>query len=144
MTIHQWPADLPKPDRTGYGSQDQDARKQRQSEKGPPSWSLGFSSVATLVAMSVLLTRDEKAIFDNIHRYDLKRGTQLFWMPDPTTDGWGLLRSDGAPLLISGGLDDGKPILLAATWLCRFGDGTPAESVRGNFFQKTFNIVVMP
>lgn len=142
--ILTWPADLPKPERNTWNAQDQDARKARQSEKGPPSWSRSFSSAATRISMSMLLTRDQKAVFDNFWRVDTKRGVLVFRMPDPTTDGWPLLASDGQPLLISGGPNDGKPILMAAIWLCRFGEGVPVETVQGVHVRKTFNIVAMP
>jgi hypothetical protein len=144
MTIVYWPVELPLPERSSWNAQPQEARKKRQSDAGPPSYRRRFSSAAKMVAMSVLLTADQRAIFDNFFEYETSMGSLLFWMPDPSTDGWGLFASDSAPLLISGGPDDGKPLLLAAQWLCTFGDQLPAETIQGNQFRKAFGVVVIP
>ena len=62
-------------------------------------------------------------------------------MPDPTTEGWPLLASGGEPLLTQ--VD--QPILLAARWLCAWGDQMPVETIFGALeFKKTFSVVVMP
>lgn len=69
---------------------------------------------------------------------------RLFWMPDPTTDGWPLLTSDGKPMLIAGGPQDGLPILMAGRWLVTFGKNLPAETVIGVDFRMSFGVEVMP
>jgi hypothetical protein len=140
MTSLVWPTDLPRPERNTWQSQPQDARRKRQSETGTPSWGRRFSSAATLVSLSVLLDRNQRAVFDNFYRFDTKGGVSHFWMPDPTTDGWPLLMSDGRPLLTSAGV----PILLSARWLCSFGETVPAETVVGIQFRKNFSIAVLP
>ena len=62
-------------------------------------------------------------------------------MPDPSTDGWRVLDTAGAPLLMG----DGRPLLIRATWLCSFGDELPAETMVGQVeFRKSFSVVVMP
>ncbi|WP_440411157.1 hypothetical protein [Neorhizobium petrolearium] len=144
MTIAVWPSELPRPERNTWNARPQDARQKRQSDAGPPSWRLKFSNAAKMVSLSLLLTRDQNAVFDNFYQYETKKGSLLFWMPDPTTDGWALLTDDGSPLLISGGAQDGLPILLSAQWLCSFGDELPNETVQGIHFRRTFGVVVIP
>lgn len=139
MSYPVWPTILPRPERNSWQSQSQDARQQRQNDAGPPGYRRKFSSAATLVSLSVILTRNQRAVFDRFHADDCKRGAQLFWMPDPTTDGWPLLAADGRPLLIGG-----VPLLIAARWLCQFGDQMPVETIQGIEFRKSFSVVVMP
>jgi len=140
MTL-TWPDTLPNPERNTWQSQPQDARKKRQADTGPTGYGARFSAWSTNVSLSVVLTRDEKAIFDTFYRVDCAAGTRLFYMPDPTTDGWQMLTSDGQPLLMA----DGTPLLLSARWLCSFGDQVPVESIVGQVqFRKTFNVVVYP
>ena len=144
MTVPVWPAELPRPERDTWNAQRQDARLKRRSEAGPASYRRRFSFASTAVRLSVLLSRDEKAVFDNFFDITTKKGVTPFWMPDPTTDGWALKTSDGAPLLIAGGPDDGKPLLLAARWLCVFGDQMPDETVVGGRFRMSFSVEVLP
>ncbi len=140
MTLPQWPSVLPLPERDTYRRTPQDPRQKRQSEIGPPGYRRKSSSVAEQVTLSVTLTADHRAVFDNFYRIDAKRGTVLFEMPDPTTDGWGLATSDGAPLLTG----SGAPLVMSAMWLCQFGDQVPEETISGIEFIKTFSIWVMP
>jgi hypothetical protein len=138
--IATWPSELPRPERNTWSSQRQDGRRKRQGDTGPAGSGRRFSSVATTVNMSVLLARDQKAVFDNFYVDDCAEGSRLFRMPDPTTDGWALLDSDGNPLLMS----DGTPLLLAKIWLCSWGDQPPTETIQGVEFRKSFSIQVMP
>jgi hypothetical protein len=139
--ILTWPNTLPKPERNTWQLQPQDARHKRQPDQGPVGYRRKFSSVAKSVALSVDLDRNQKAIFDNFYHHDCAEGVHLFWMPDPTTDGWSLLASDGRPLLTS----DGVPLLLSKKLLCSFGDSVPVESISGQVhFRKTFSLQVMP
>jgi hypothetical protein len=144
MTILTWP-DLPNPERDTWTRQRQDARLKRISDAGPPAWRRRFSNAAQMVSLSVVLDRDQNAIFDNFYRFDTREGSSLFWMPDPTTDGVALLTSNGAPVLIAGGAQDGQPLVLGALWLCSFGEQVPTEAIVGAFhFRRTFAVVVMP
>jgi len=140
MTILTWPTDLPKPDRDGYQRQIDDPRLGRNRDTGPAAWRRRWSSVSKSVSLTIDVDRSQKAVFDRFYEEDADFGSNLFWMPDPTTDGWPLLASDGRPLL----LPDGTPILMAARWLCLFGKETPRESVRGIRFRIAFNVAVMP
>ena len=136
--ILQWPSVLPKPDRNSWQNTLQDGRRKAQPEAGPPRYRRRISNPAQLVQMSLTLDRDQREVFDAFYR-DCGNGTGLFYMPDPTTDGWGLYTSDGQPLL-SGDV----PILLSARWLCSWGDQMPSETVIGVEFRKSFSVVVMP
>ena len=138
--IHEWPSDIPRPERSTWQLTPQDARRKIQSEAGPPRYRRRFSSAAKMVTLSVILSRNGKAIFDRFFHDDCAEGAHLFYMPDPTTEGWPLLAANGSPLLTSGG----APILLGGRWLCAWGDQLPAETVQGVEFKKTFSVVVMP
>lgn len=140
MTYAVWPSQLPRPERSSWQSQPQDTRVKRQSDAGPPAYRRRFSLAATTVTLSVLLDRSEKAVFDQFWQITTRSGSGLFWMLDPTTDGWPLLTSDGLPMLDGAG----SPILLSAQWLCLFGDPTPRETIEGVEFRKSFAVVVMP
>lgn len=140
MTYAVWPPELPKPERNTWQSTPQEARLKRQSDAGPPGYRRRFSSAATMVTLSVILSRNQKAIFDRFFAVDTRRGALMFWMPDPTTDGWPMLTSDGVPVLTI----DGQPVLLSARWLVTFGESLPVETIQGIEFRKSFNVVVMP
>lgn len=137
--IHDWPAELPRPERQTWQLQRPDARRKSQSDAGPPRYRRRFSSVPQMVTLSVLLSRQERQVFDTFF-VATGYGSELFRMPDPTTDGWRMLASDGLPILTG----DGAPVLLAATWLCSFGDSPPSEGIVGREFRKTFSVVVIP
>lgn len=144
MTVPVWPTELPRPECDTWNAQFQDARLKRRSDAGPASFRRRFSSASKSVRLSTVLTRDERAVFDNFFDRATGKGVTPFWMPDPTTDGWALKTGDGAPLLIAGGPDDGKPLLLAAQWLCVFGEQMPVETVIGTRFRMSFSVEVLP
>ncbi|ADE84730.1 hypothetical protein [Rhodobacter capsulatus] len=140
MSYPVWPSDLPRPERSSYQLQPQDARRKRGFEAGPPGYRRRFSAVAKLVSLSLILTANQRAVFDNFYGDDCAQGAALFWMPDATRDGQPLLTHDGQPLLTH----DGTPILLASRWLCAWGDTPPIETIQGIEFRKQFQVVVMP
>ena len=135
-----WPADLPRPMQRPYQAQRADPRQERTTEKGPPAYRRLYSAVPKSVGLTIDVTRSQKAVFDQFHDEVSRHGVLPFWMDDPTTDGWALLGSDGAPIRT----DDGSPILLAARWLCLFGTETPIETIIGVRFQIVFSVTVMP
>lgn len=140
MTILTWPTDLPRPERSTWQRQSQDPRQKRISENGPPGYRRMFSSVAKNISLSVTLTRSQKQTFDRFYEIDTKHGSLLFTMPDPTTDGWPLLSTTGQPLFQS----EGVPLLVAAQWLCLFGESAPTETIQGIEFLIRFSVTVMP
>jgi len=140
MTLPAWPAELPRPMRSGYQAQNMDPRIRRSGETGPPSYRRRYSSVARRVALVIDVPRALKATFEIFHEQVLSHGALPFTMPDPTTDGWPLLMSDGTPVLTAGGVR----ILLARQWVCLFGEEPPVEQVIGVRFRLEFGVVVMP
>jgi hypothetical protein len=140
MTVLTWPSELPRPERDTWQRQPQDPRQKRVSENGPPGYRRKFSSVAKNITLSVILTRSQKQVFDRFYEVDAKHGSLLFNMPDPTTEGWALLSTDGQLLLQSAGV----PLLLSGRWLCLFGESAPTETISGIEFQIRFSVTVMP
>lgn len=139
-TVPTWPETLPRPERSSWQSKLQDARRKRQNDAGPPAYARKFSSVARLVSLSVMLDRNQRAVFDTFYEETCAFGSTLFYMPDPTTEGWPLLTSDGVPILTG----DGVPLLMSGRWLCLWGDDVPVETLSGIEFRKSFSVVVMP
>lgn len=140
MSYPVWPSDLPRPERSSYQLQPQDARRKRGFESGPPGYRRRFSAVAKMVNLSLILSAHHRAVFDAFYEVACAQGASLFWMPDPTRDGWPLLATDGTPLLGPGGV----PLLTSARWLCAWGDTPPIETLQGLEFRKQFQVVVMP
>lgn len=135
-----WPTDLPRPFRDGYQGQAQDPRVRRRAETGPRGHRRRFSAIAQIHSLTIDVSRDQKAVFDKFHKEDTSLGTLPFVMPDPLTDGWPLLAPDGQALLAP----DDEPILIAAHWLCQFGETMPVETIRGIRFRITFPLEVLP
>ncbi|MCZ4259013.1 hypothetical protein O4H53_26025 [Sulfitobacter sp. G21635-S1] len=140
MSVPLWPTDLPKPQREGFQTQIVDPRLRRVGETGPPAYRRRWSSVAETVGLSIDVTRNQKALFDDFFKHVTAFGSLPFYMPDPLTDGWPMLDHAGTPLLTAGG----QPLLLSARWLCLFGDETPAQTIRGVRFIIAFTVAVMP
>ncbi len=140
MTIPTWPATLPKPERNTWSRSPLEARLKKQAEASPPAYRRRFSSVPKSVALSIVVSRAGKAVFDQFYEETTSFGAKPFYMPDPTTDGWALLGGDGNPLLTEGG----QPILLSAQWLVFFGDDLPKEAIQGIEFRMSFSVTVMP
>lgn len=138
--IMTWPAELPPPQRDSWQLTRQDPRRRRQSDVGPPSYRRRSSASAKLLTMSIVLTRSQKAVFDNFYDIDCRSGVRLFRMRDPSTDGWALLDELGRPLLDQ----DGRRLLISKMWLCAWGDQVPTETVVEQVkFRMSFNITVI-
>lgn len=138
MTV-EWPSNLPCPTRAGWHVQRQDRRVRRQNG-GPPGYRGRFSLSAKLVNLTIEVSRADKGTFDTFYDDVTQGGVLPFYMPDPSSDGQFLLTS-GDLVLLDG---EGQPILLAATWLCLFGEQTPVETLIGTQFQIAFGVAVMP
>lgn len=139
MTIPEWPTSLPRPARGTYQAQLADGRISKTGG-GPPGYRRRFSSVPRLVSLSINVPRSEKAVFDDFYEEQVGFGSLPFWMPDPATDNWPLLSSEGKAILD----EVGRPILLAARWLVLFGQETPVETIKGVRFDISFSVAVMP
>ena len=140
MTLAAWPASLPRPERDTFSMVPAEARLKRRAETGAPSYRLRFSGVPKYVSMSVLLTRSQRATFDEFFEVTTRWGSLPFTMADPTTEGWPMTDGNGNPVVDA----LGRPILMSGTWLCLFGDTPPSETVTGIRFRKSFRITVMP
>lgn len=140
--IATWPHLLPRPERPTWQLQPQDARRKRQSDAGPPDYRRRFSSVARMVSLSLVLTHNERAVFDRFFHQTCRQGTIRFWMPDPSNEEWELTTHAGVPLLADDAPLD--PLTLSERWLCAWGDQLPTETVQGIEFRKSFSIVVLP
>lgn len=140
--IPEWPSVLTRFERAGWQTQLQDARRRSQPEAGPPRFRRRSSSVARMVGLTLITSRDEKAVFDAFYEDACKQGSLIFTMPDPATDGWQLLASDGHPLLVS---PSGTPLLMSARWLCAWGDQPPLWAMDGDVeFRNEFQVWVLP
>jgi hypothetical protein len=140
MTIPTWPSTLPRPERDSWSRSPLEARFKKQAEASPPAYRRRFSGVPKSVALSIVVSRAGKAVFDQFYEEDTAFGAKPFYMPDPTTDGWALLDGAGRPMLTA----DGLPILLSGQWLVFFGDDLPKESIQGVEFRMSFSVTVMP
>ncbi len=138
--ISNWPTDLPRPERNTYRRERQDARIVRTPSQGPQSFRKRFSNTAKTVSLTVLLSRDQLAVFDRFFEETTAQGTGLFRMPDPITDGTPLLNADGSPIVGA----DGKPLMIAAEWLCSFGEQMPSDSREGVETRVAFTVQVFP
>lgn len=140
MTHPIWPAELPRPERNTWQETPQESRLRRRSDAGPVSYRGRFSSASQTVSMSIVVDRNARGRFNRFFEEETKKGALLFWMPDPTTEGWALGTTSGAPLLTS----TGARILMARRWLVTFGSNLPAVTVQGVEFRISFSIEVMP
>lgn len=78
MSYPSWPSDLPRPERSSYQLQPQDARRKRGFESGPPGYRRRFSAVAQMVTMSVILTAHQRSLFDAFYTDACAQGASLF------------------------------------------------------------------
>lgn len=141
--IATWPSSLPRPERDSWQMQPMDARRKRQGDYGPPGYRRRFSAVPRFATLSLILTHNQRAVFDTFFHDTCKQGALSFWMPDPTNDGWPLTTKAGEPLWVNA--QTREPLTISARWLCAWGDQLPAETVVQQVkFQKTFQIVVLP
>ena len=140
MSVAVWPAELPNPSRGGYQAQNEDSRL-RRSASGPRGYRRKYSSAGRLVQLQLVdVPRSLKAVFDNFYEGTVADGVLPFYMPDPVTNRWPFLLPNGQPALAG----DGAPLLMAAQWLCIFGEETPSETISGTRFDIAFSVVVLP
>lgn len=139
MTIPTWPSQLPCPERSSYQAQRANSRLAKQGN-GPTGYRRRFSSVPRLVVYSIDVPRSLKAVFDNFYEVTTADGALPFRMPDPVTDGWPMLTSDGQYMLDI----NGTPLLLSKMDLCLFGQEPPSETIKSARFEISFSVQVMP
>lgn len=135
-----WPSELDLILQQGWQQQAGEARRRTANDAGPPRISRRYSQVARPVAMTLDMSRAEKARFDRFYFEEVREGTLPFLMRDPLTSGWELLADNGAALLTDGS----APLLLEETWICLFGTALPAETAYGARILISFELAVMP
>ncbi len=140
MTVEEWPGELPRPMRSGFQYAMGDPRKRTQPDEGPQRSGRRYSQTADPVNMTLDLSVDQLAVFEHFWKLVTRFGSKVFYMPAPVYDEVGLQDQDGTPLLD----ENGTPILLAAVWLCQFGDQTPAFAPIGVRWRISFQVMVMP
>ncbi|MBC7313602.1 MAG: hypothetical protein H5U11_14005, partial [Rhizobium sp.] len=68
MTVPSWPSTLPRPERNTWQETPMEARLKRNPEAGPPGYRRRFSGVPEAVSLSILVDRNNKAVFDNFRK----------------------------------------------------------------------------
>lgn len=135
-----YPTDLPPPLRQGYQVARGDSRFSFTTDAGPPLVRSRFSAVVDVVSWSTQLDRAQLGRFERFYFEETRKGAKPFLMPDPGTDGWGLLTDEGEPLLTDGGV----PILLAETWIVSFGLRLPTIQPHDIYWTVSFDLTVYP
>lgn len=139
--IPEWPETLRKFTRDGWQRSPQDSRRKIQPDAGPPRYRRRYSLAPQMVGLTLIVNRNEKAIFETFYHETCAEGSLNFRMPDPASDGWPLLNSDGTRLLTGAG----EPLLVAARRLCAWGDQVPVQAMDGDVdFAIQFSVVVLP
>jgi len=138
--IPEWPEDLPCPSRVGYSLSFGDGRIKKEAEGGPPGYRRRYSLTPKTATMTVVMTRDQYALFEAFFDETLKAGSLPFTMVDVLKDGVPALDEFDVPILDG----EGNPVLIAATNLCLFGDGLPQVVAMSRRVKVTFSLVQMP
>ena len=140
MSLPVWPEELERPLRDSYDQQKGDTRRRQQGDQGPPRMRRGISKGVEVIGMAFMATADERARFERFYNEDTGEGALPFLMTDWGRDGLALWDDDGA------GLTDetGTPLLIAATWVCSFGEALPSITPVGVEWRIQFNLVVLP
>jgi len=141
MTIPTFPADLPRPQVSGFSRQRADARRRRSFDAGPPRFSRRYSAVPVTWSMSMRLDAWQVAIFERFYIDACAEGSLPFYMTDYTVDGLPMLDEEGRPLLTEGGV----PLLWSKVMLCTWGE-TPPQFGNPKITEQTvtFSVVEMP
>lgn len=81
-----WPAQLPQDQFLNLTDQQQDSVLRTNMETGPPSRRARFTAVTRAVDVPIMMTGDQRAVFDDFYRDDLAFGALAFDWEDPSTD----------------------------------------------------------
>lgn len=138
-----YPAELPRPDRSGYALGYGEKRRFVQDDDGAMRFGGKRSKMAQSVSLNIEVDRNGRAVFERFFETMTKGGITPFLMTDYATDGVALLTDDGVQILTDGD----EPILLHEVWLCTFGkDDLPTRAaISGSVnWLITFTVRVMP
>lgn len=140
MVLPRWPEEMPRPFRPNYAVASGDGRRRTRKEAGPVRMRRRFSSVSDTVTLMVELTRNELARFWRFYNEDVAQGSLPFIMADPVMAGLPLTDETGARITD----ETGNLIVIAADWLCQFGDQLPETTVIGVNCRVSFSVEVLP
>ena len=140
MTLPSWPTELERPLRDGFSQQIGDNRRRQKADQGPPRMRRSTSKAIETIGMSFMATADLRDRFWRFYREEVGSGALPFLVPDWGRDGLVLWDSSGIVLTD----EDGTPLLIAATWVCVFGDRLPGDVPVGVEWRIQFDLVVLP
>lgn len=134
------PVALRHPMRQGYLQAYGDGRQIDEAERG--SWIVGpkQSRTADEIELTLDLSRAELAIFERFFIDETRRGVFPFLMPDPITDGWGLLDEEFSSLLD----EDDLPLIDTEIRMYSFGRRLPNRSIVGVRFRIAIGLRELP
>ncbi len=140
MTLPSWPTDLIEPVGDNWKLLRGSARRRGQGDQGPPRMRRGISKAVDQVQMSFVVTHNERARFERFYVEETSEGALPFLMPDWSRNGDYLTMADGTFLTDA----SGNRLTIAATWLCMFGEQSPAYGAIGAHWQLSFSVTVLP
>jgi len=141
MSYPDWPAELPRITRPGYGEGRVDVRERVASDLGAPRYRRRRTLVTRVLDAQMVLSRAEKQILDRFFAETTAEGSSYFRLADPMVDGWDMLDEAFATLLD----ENDVPLLYGETVLAAFGDEPPrGVQLRGWTFTVEFQLVLMP
>ncbi|AEQ50745.1 hypothetical protein [Pelagibacterium halotolerans] len=140
MSLPVWPTELDFILREGWQRQLGDGRRSLPGEQGVSRTRRFTSKASDVVTLVLILTDDEDARLDRFYYEEVDRGAGLFLIPDFARDGRPILGQDLEPLTD----ESGAPLLIAATLVCKFGNGLPSRTAVGADWRVQFNLEVLP
>ena len=140
MTMPSWPSELLRPLVDGFQQGREDNRLIARADRGPPRVRRGMSKATEAVGVAFYCSADQRARFDRFHIDETELGALPFLVP-----GWGIdnhdrLAAEGLNLLTH----EDVPLLIAATWVCLFGQTTPSVVPMGLEWRISFDLVILP
>jgi hypothetical protein len=140
MTVAVWPSALPRPNNAGFEYKIGESRLRAPQGAGPSRNRRRFSGRVDLVSITLTLSIDQSALFQNFYKYDLADGSLPFIMPNYINDGWPLGTETGAFLTT----ETGDVLTISNQQLSRFGSGLPSTTPLGLKVVVSFEIEILP
>ena len=140
MTLLSWPSEIVAPLVDGFQQGREDNRLIARSDRGPPRVRRGMSKAAQAVSVAFYVDRDKRSRFERFFNDETEQGTVPFLVPSWGIDNQNLLTADGINLLDH----EDTPLLIAATWVCLFGQSMPSVVPMGLEWRISFDLVILP
>lgn len=99
-----------------------------------------MSKAAQAVGVAFFVSHDQRGRFDRFFDDETEQGALPFLVPSWGIDNVGLLAADGLDLLTH----EDAPLLIAATWVCMFGQTMPSVVPMGLQWRISFDLVILP